>query len=167
MDAFREYLSAKKPESAAPMKAPSWRRAVMTLCTCKRGSSQSRLQAHPRFQPALDVAASSMSGKSSLNFGITRTMDSRPWSKPNRNPPIHATRAHPITRPFAKISLIPGSVSPSDVAHVDLTGCTYRFRRKPARGRQSHGSGRWFEGVIVRQSFPMLLYLPAPVHCPC
>lgn len=62
---------------------------------------------YPLFHPAREVAASSTSGKSVKNRGITKTIESRPWSKPNRKPPIHATSAHPMTKGLAKISLMP------------------------------------------------------------
>ena len=71
----------------------------------------SYLTTYPLFHPARDVAASSTSGKSVKNRGMTNTIDSRPWSKPNRKPPIHATRAQPMTSGLAKMSLIPERLS--------------------------------------------------------
>jgi len=38
---------------------------------------------------------------------MTSTIERRPWSNPNRKPPIHATRAHPMTSGLANISLMP------------------------------------------------------------
>jgi hypothetical protein len=77
MDAFLEYLSAKNPDMAAPTNAPSCNRAVMMLDSQPLRTSSGRVT-YPLFHPAREVAASSTSGKSDKNRGITKTIESRP-----------------------------------------------------------------------------------------
>lgn len=71
-------------------------------------------------KPALDEMVESISGKTARNCFMTRMIDTKPWSKPNKSPPMVAATEHPTTRPFEVMAWRVGLPYASDKASASL-----------------------------------------------